>query len=154
EIGGQVVLTVELGHGRVQVRITDTGIGMTPEMVARAFDLFVQADRSLDRSQGGLGIGLTLVKRLVEMHGGTVAARSEGPGRGSEFIVQLRTLAEQRPSDRPETQAAAPSQCARTRRILIVEDNVDAAQSLALLLQMQRHEVRLAANGPAALELV
>src|SRR5205823_1877395 len=121
------------------------------ELLPRIFDLFVQGDRSLARSEGGLGIGLTLVKRLVELHGGTVEAVSEGPDRGSEFTVRLPALAEA-----PHPAGAGPSAVtprAPRRRVLVVDDSVDAADSVALLLAMLGHEVRTAHDGPTALEV-
>src|SRR5262249_30832773 len=116
-------------------------------------DLFVQAERRLERSQGGLGIGLTLVRRLVEMHGGTVTAHSEGPGKGSEFVVRLPALTaeQQRELVRKPPEVQRPAAPSVPRRILVVDDNVDAAESLAVLLRLEGHEVRVAGDGPAAL---
>jgi CheY-like chemotaxis protein len=136
------------------LRVRDNGTGIAPELLPRVFDLFVQAERRLDRSQGGLGIGLTLVKRLVELHGGTIDAFSAGPGRGSEFVVRLPALAEaaeppQAGREDPATSATAPS----ARRILVVDDNRDAAESLAMLLRLESQEVRLAFDGPTALRV-
>jgi len=135
------------------LRVQDTGIGIAPEMLSRIFNLFVQAERRLDRSHGGLGIGLTLVRRLVEMHGGSVTAHSEGPGKGSEFVVRLPALsAEQKRAmlrqQADDKQVVAPT---APRRILVVDDNVDAAESLAVLLRLDGHEVRVASDGPEAL---
>ena len=125
EPGGQIWLTVERQAQDVIIRIKDTGVGIPPDMLPKVLDLFTQVDRSLERSQGGLGIGLSLVKRLVEMHGGTVIAHSEGPGRGSEFVVRLPTLSGKpvTPSI-PDREAVVPTQA---RRILVVDDNHDAA---------------------------
>ena len=121
-------------------------------MLARIFDLFTQVDHSLDRSQGGLGIGLTLVRRLVELHGGTVLARSEGPGRGSEFVVRLPLdLKHRNPSDQSQVVPANPLV---SRRILVVDDQVDAARMLARLLKAQGHEVRVASEGVTAIEAI
>jgi PAS domain S-box-containing protein len=135
------------GHSAV-VRLRDPGVGIDAQMLPRVFDLFAQADQSLDRSQGGLGVGLTIVKSLVEMHAGQVEAHSSGIGMGSEFVVRL-PLAEA-----VEARSAAPgtkeSKQIR-RRILVVEDNADAAQSLAMLLEMAGHYVQIAGDGPAAL---
>jgi PAS domain S-box-containing protein len=147
--GGHIWLTAERQGNEVLVRVRDTGIGMTAEMLARAFDLFAQADHALDRSQGGLGIGLTLVRRLVELHHGSVQALSDGPGKGSEFVVRLPVL-QQPPSESlvpKERESPWPS-----RRVLVVDDNVDAAESLAVLLRMAGHEVYTAHGGLAALE--
>jgi PAS domain S-box-containing protein len=147
--GGHIWLSAGRRDNEVVVRVRDTGIGMTEEMLTHAFDLFTQADRSLDRSQGGLGIGLTLVRRLVQMHGGSVRAFSDGPGRGSEFVVSLPALQEARPAGQVPHAENRPWP---SRHILIVDDNVDAAESLALVLRMTGHEVRTAYRGPAALE--
>jgi PAS domain S-box-containing protein len=149
--GGRIGLTVERHGPDVVVNVRDNGIGIAPKMLAHIFDLFTQADRALDRSQGGLGIGLTVVKRLVEMHGGTVSAASAGPGKGSEFSVRLPvfTPAAERP---PEDAVAATPRGKGPMRVLVVEDNVDAAESVALLLRLYGHEVQVVHTGPAGLE--
>jgi PAS domain S-box-containing protein len=148
--GGHIELAAERAGGEVVLRVKDTGIGIAPEMLPRVFDLFVQAERRLDRSRGGVGIGLTLVKRLAELHGGSVSAFSAGPGRGSEFTVRLPGAAGgPAPSAAPEAAGAA----APGRRVLVVDDNVDAADTLALLLRLAGHEVRVAYDGPSALGL-
>jgi CheY-like chemotaxis protein len=134
---------------QVVVRVRDSGIGMTREMLARAFDLFAQAEDSLDRSQGGLGIGLTLVRSLVQMHHGSVQAFSEGPGKGSEFVVHLPVMQHSLPTGPAPRGRSGP---ASSRRILVVDDNIDAAETLAVLLRMAGHEVRTAHDGPAALD--
>jgi len=134
----------------VAVTVRDDGAGIEPELLPHIFDLFVQASRTLDRSHGGLGIGLTLVHRLVKLHGGSVEAHSEGHGHGAEFVVHLPILTEAPP---PEPLPAAPSARSSrgpTRRILIVDDNTDAARSLATLQQRRGHETRTAFNGPDA----
>jgi CheY-like chemotaxis protein len=114
------------------------------------FELFTQVDRSLDRSQGGLGIGLTLVKRLVTKHGGTVEAYSDGPGRGSEFVVRLPVLGEVPPAAAaPPAGRPAAGGCLR---VLLVDDNTDGADSLAALVRLAGHEARVAHDGPGALE--
>jgi two-component system CheB/CheR fusion protein len=118
------------------------------------FDLFAQGERSLDRAQGGLGIGLTVVRRIIELHGGTVSATSEGPGRGAEFILTLPALAaeEERTASRlPEAAAVRPSPTAPTR-VLLVEDQPDAAESLLMILELLGHHVRVVHDGRAALE--
>jgi PAS domain S-box-containing protein len=152
--GGRVTVTVERAGGEVVVRVRDTGIGIPAELLPRVFDLFTQGDRSLARSEGGLGIGLTLVRRLVEMHGGRVEAFSDGPGKGSEFVVRLPILERRRGrrTGLAEAEAARPQTAAR--RILVVDDNQDAAESLALLLRAEGHEVRTAPDGATALDLV
>ena len=138
--------------GEVVLRVRDTGIGIAPELLPRVFDLFVQVDRSLARSQGGLGIGLTLVKRLVEMHGGSVEAHSDGPGKGSEFIVRLPALAEaSERADAPRHAAAGRTRLRQPRRVLVVDDNVDAAESLAMLLRGGGTRSASAYDGPSAL---
>jgi PAS domain S-box-containing protein len=152
--GGRIWLTVERQGDEVLFRVRDTGIGIPADMLAKVFELFTQVDRSLDRSQGGLGIGLTLVRTLTEMHKGRVEAFSDGPGRGSEFVVRLPVL-RCRPLPRPSREKTIPGAVANAarRRILVVDDNVDAAESLALLLQIGGHEVRTAHDGPAVLDL-
>jgi PAS domain S-box-containing protein len=150
--GGTILLTMQQENGEIVLRVRDTGIGIAPEMLPRVFDLFVQAERRLERSQGGLGLGLTLVRQLVEMHGGSVSVYSNGPGKGSEFIVRLPVLSENRKREllhqHEETQAESPT---ARRRILVVDDNVDAAESLAVLLRVEGHEVQVAYDGPTAL---
>ena len=139
----------------VVVRVRDTGAGIDPEVLPHVFDLFVQGNRSLDRSHGGLGIGLTLVRRLVEMHGGTVEAHSEGMGRGSEFIVRLPVSLDPVPGmQRPrEAGAPAPVQPTPRRRVLVVDDHEDSVTMLAALLRSKGYEVATARNGTAALEI-
>ena len=133
--GGHVWLTVEREGDQAVIRVRDTGIGIAADDLSRLFDMFAQVDTSLERSRDGLGIGLTLVKTLVEMHGGTVQVHSEGLGRGSEFTVRLPVVAATaRPSSQPAVrEPIAPSV---GRRILIVDDSEDGAESLAMLLQL------------------
>jgi two-component system CheB/CheR fusion protein len=128
----------------VIVRIRDVGIGIAPEVLPRVFDLFVQADRASDRAYGGLGIGLTLVQRLVELHGGSVEARSEGLGQGSEFVVRLPVLPG--PVAPPPPAPELPEQ-ESSFRMLIVDDNVDAAETMAMLQRLRGHQTRCAYNG-------
>jgi signal transduction histidine kinase len=147
--GGRVKLAVEADApaGSAVLRVTDTGAGLAPEMLARLFEPFMQADETLDRSKGGLGLGLALVNGLVEQHGGTVAARSDGPGRGAELTVRL-------PLDPgPETRVEhGPTDGARVRRrVLLIEDNSDAADSLREVLELDGHEVAVAHDGPRGL---
>src|SRR5262249_16802061 len=144
DVGGQVWLKVERQSAQVAVRVKDTGIGMTEEMLTRAFDLFAQDTRSLDRSQGGLGIGLTLVRTLVQLHGGSIQVHSEGPSKGTEFVVQLPTLPGP-PLTASGTHAGASDSL--RRRILVVDDNADAAEALATLLAVCGHETCTAHNG-------
>jgi two-component system CheB/CheR fusion protein len=147
--GGSVWLTAERALTQVVIRVRDTGSGMSPQVLARAFDLFAQGEPTLDRPHGGLGIGLTLVRRLVELHGGRVAAASDGPGLGTEVTLWLPVAAEPAASRPEPLPAAAPR--GEPRRLLVVDDNLDAAESLALLLAAQGHEVRRAHSGPEAL---
>jgi PAS domain S-box-containing protein len=150
---GQIRLDAAVDNGVVVIRVRDTGLGVDAELLPHIFDLFTQAHRTPDRAQGGLGIGLTLVKRLVEMHDGTVEARSEGLGSGAEFIVRLPTLAS---SSVPVTRmplrvpVVAPADV-RSLRILVVDDNVDAADSIAMLLNMEGHQTRSVNTARAAL---
>jgi CheY-like chemotaxis protein len=135
--------------------VRDTGIGISEEMLPRVFELFTQADRSLERAQGGLGIGLALVKRVVELHGGTVTALSEGPGKGSEFVIRLPTLqAREQPVREGAGSGVGASWQSPPRRVVIVDDNVDAAESLAELLRLWGHEVWAVQDGAEALEVV
>jgi PAS domain S-box-containing protein len=151
---GRISLTAKSEDGQAAVIIRDSGIGITREMLPRIFDLFVQGDRSLARSQGGLGIGLTLVKRLVEMHGGTVSATSAGISKGSEFIVRLPlTTGGQAGMRRGIPYSARPHVTdALRRRVLVVDDNVDAAESIAMILRLTGYDVRCAYDGPSVLE--
>jgi signal transduction histidine kinase/CheY-like chemotaxis protein len=151
EEGGTIWLNVERPGDELLFRVRDTGIGIQPELLPQVFDLFIQADQSLDRSQGGLGIGLTLVRCLVELHGGSVQAFSPGPNQGSEFVVRLPVRSEAPPSGNG---AAAPPTASSSFRVLIVDDNVDAAESLALVLQAMGQVVRTAYDGVRALETV
>ena len=142
---GQILVAVERKDGTAVVRVKDNGVGIAPELLPKVFELFTQSDRSLDRSEGGLGIGLTIVKNIVEMHDGTVEAATEGLGKGSEFIVRLPmagTLSTAG-SHSPTTPAAT----ARGLRVLVVDDNVDSAKMIALLLGTQGHEVETAYCG-------
>jgi CheY-like chemotaxis protein len=157
------------------LRVRDTGRGIPREMLRRIFDVFTQASPTLDRAQGGLGLGLTLVKNLVQMHGGSVAVQSEGSGRGSEFVVFLPILTEAErarcnesrvashesrvgtdPSGPPPSSAGYPARDPRlathSRRVLVVDDNMDAAATLADLLALWGHDVRVAHTGATALE--
>jgi len=153
--GGRISLSGERDDNTTILRVRDNGIGIAADMLPHIFDLFVQADHAATRSQGGLGIGLTLVKNLVEMHHGTVQVRSEGLGKGSEFIVRLPLAAlKVNENQNLETGQRVPSRPAPSgHRLLIVDDNQDAANSLAMLLQLQGHDVRVAYSGGAALEI-
>jgi PAS domain S-box-containing protein len=151
EEGGQIRLAAYRDSDDVVISVRDTGTGIPGDVLPHIFDLFAQDTRSLDRAEGGLGIGLTLVRRLVELHGGSVKASSEGPGTGSEFLVRLPALTGNVLSQ--AVGSIVPEQPARVapRRILIVDDNVDSAESLALLLNLNGHDVHTAGDGPSAL---
>jgi PAS domain S-box-containing protein len=153
EPGGHVAVASVVENGEAVVTVRDDGVGMTPELLGRAFDLFAQGNRSLDRTQGGLGVGLTLVRLLVELHGGSVRASSEGPGRGSELVVRLPLAAPAESSRLMPTPSASDGMTAPLR-VLVVDDNVDVAQGLGQLLQRLGHEVALAHDGPSALAAV
>ena len=148
--GGHVWLSVGLEGGQAVIRVRDNGIGIAAEELTRLFDMFAQVDTTLERSRDGLGIGLTLVRTLVELQGGTVEAHSGGLGRGSEFIVRLPVAAEttEPPSRKP---VAAPAATAGLR-ILIVDDSADGAESLAMLLQAGGYETHQAYDGLEAIE--
>ncbi|MFT3917323.1 MAG: ATP-binding protein [Anaeromyxobacteraceae bacterium] len=145
EVDVSVAVDAEAGHA--VVRVADTGVGIEPQVLARLFEPFMQADETLDRSKGGLGLGLALVKGLVDLHGGRIEARSEGQGRGAAFTVRLplQAVLEAAPERRQEAPAAR-------RRVLLIEDNPDAAQSLKELLELDGHEVAVAGDGPQGLE--
>ena len=150
ESGGRIALTARRAGNTAVVTIQDNGMGIPPDKLDSVFDMFMQVERTLKRAQGGLGIGLTLVKRLVEMHGGTVTAFSQGAGRGSTFTVQLPI-----PAQQPGAIAAmhpAPPAEAPARRILVVDDNPDSATSLAMLLEMSGNETQVAHDGLAAVD--
>ncbi len=170
--GGHIELSAASIGDFVELRVRDNGRGIRPEMLPQVFGLFVQSDRTLDMAQGGLGVGLTLVKRLVELHGGTIQARSAGEGTGSEFIVRLPGVSRQQaanyvpPPRRDVTGeframpppvapgAAKVEQVPRRLRILVVDDNPDIRATLHDLLEMQGHEVEVAEDGPQAIERV
>jgi signal transduction histidine kinase/DNA-binding response OmpR family regulator len=143
--GGSVTVTVAAEGDAAVVRVRDTGLGIDSTTLPHLFEVFTQADRSLDRSRGGLGLGLPLVKGLVQMHGGTVDVHSDGPGRGSEFTLHLPRSTE--PAALTEI-PTSPSGIGRRRRVLVVEDNPDSAASLRTLLDLTGYEVEVAATGP------
>ena len=148
---GTIDFAVAREGTQAAIRVRDNGIGIRPEMLGRIFELFAQADRLPERVQEGLGIGLTLVRSLAQLHGGTVTVASDGPGRGSEFVVRLPCLPPQAPPGPPVARRPPPAPRAQRRRVLVVDDNADSAESLAILLQMQGHDVRMAYDGPSAL---
>jgi signal transduction histidine kinase/DNA-binding response OmpR family regulator len=159
--GGSIQLRVEVSGESVFLHVRDNGIGLAPEMLPKIFELFVQSERGADRAQGGLGIGLTLVRRLVEMHGGTITAQSEGVGRGSEFVVRLPldpslqedTEVTSRTTPLPGSEAPpASGEESRSLRVLVVEDNDDIRETLKDLLELCGHEVDVAADGASGVE--
>ena len=150
--GGRVAVRAYPAHGMAVIKVSDTGVGLPPEMLPRVFDLFAQADRTLDRSQGGLGIGLTVARKLAEMHGGTLSAASAGLGCGATFTVRLPlcehpAMVEERPA------LLGGKEGCEKLRVLVVDDNRDTARSGAMLLNTLGHEVETALDGPAALEV-
>jgi CheY-like chemotaxis protein/nitrogen-specific signal transduction histidine kinase len=147
---GDIWLSIEEKGEEVVIRVKDSSVGIAPDLLPQIFDLFTQAQRTLDRSQGGLGIGLTVVRKVIEMHGGTTEAHSSGLGRGSEFIVRL-------PAERSPAQVKIPgakrAQPGQTWRVLIVDDNADSADSIAAILETSGHEVEVAYSAQKALEM-
>jgi PAS domain S-box-containing protein len=151
EEGGRLAITVAVEEDQAVLRVHDSGVGIASDLLPHIFDLFIQADKSLDRSDGGLGIGLALVQRLTELHGGTVQAFSAGVGQGSEFVLRLPASPSSAasPVHRQEAFANLPP---ASLRVLVVEDNLDSAESMALLMRMSSHDVRVAHSGPAGVE--
>jgi signal transduction histidine kinase/ActR/RegA family two-component response regulator len=149
--GGRIVLAAEAEGRDARIAVTDSGIGLSPALLPRVFDLFVQGERTLDRAPGGLGIGLTIVRSLVDLHGGRVTAESAGAGRGSTFTVWLPR------ADGPAAARSAPAPAAASSasasRVLVVDDNEDAAELLAESLRLDGHEVHVAYDGPSALAM-
>jgi CheY-like chemotaxis protein/anti-sigma regulatory factor (Ser/Thr protein kinase) len=150
--GGQISVCGSMDGDKAVIDVTDTGIGLPPEMLHRVFELFTQADRTLDRSEGGLGIGLTVARRLAELHGGEISARSEGLGRGSTFTVRLPLGQELAPGMDAQPDDGH-SQTAIRHKILVVDDNRDTATSCSMLFKTMGHDVQTAYDGIAALEL-
>jgi len=152
ERGGRIGLSVTLEGDDVAVAVRDSGIGIAPEMLARVFEMFVQVDNRLERAESGLGVGLTLARRLAELHGGSLEARSAGLGKGSEFVLRLKAV--------PASAAAladpqpAPAREPGPRSVLVVDDNVDHAESLATLLRLEGHKVQTAYGGLQAIDAV
>jgi CheY-like chemotaxis protein/anti-sigma regulatory factor (Ser/Thr protein kinase) len=146
--GGDIAVRVSTQGAETVLVVEDSGVGISPALLPRIFELFVQGERSLDRTQGGLGLGLTLVRRLTEMHGGTVTAMSDGPGRGATFTVRLPNVpAPSEPDRRPAEVAAGAPLC-----ILVVEDNPDGREMLRAMLEQDGHVVHEAADGPSAMD--
>jgi len=150
--GGRIWLRARVEADEVVIAVEDTGAGIHPELLPHVFDLFIQADRSLERKQGGLGLGLTLVRRLVEMHGGRVEAASAGPGFGSAFTIRLPRLAEEAAAPVASSEPVADRPAGPARRILVVDDQQDSTDSLALFLRLRGHDVRTAHDGQSALD--
>jgi PAS domain S-box-containing protein len=156
ERGGRIWLTATRKGNEAVIKVRDTGIGIPAEVLPQIFQMFTQADRSIHGSAGGLGIGLTLVKRLIEMHGGTITAQSDGPGKGSEFIMRVPTAAvadSSLPEIRTEGAEEGATETPKPIRILVVDDNEDSADSLGLLLKLLGNEVRIAHDGLAAVNM-
>jgi signal transduction histidine kinase/ActR/RegA family two-component response regulator len=146
--GGQITLKATRTGSDLEIVVRDTGEGIPSEMLTPIFEMFAQADRSLERRHGGLGIGLTMAKRLVELHGGTISARSDGLGAGSEFTVRLPLATTVEPLGTPEISGRWPA--LRARRILVADDNPDSLESLAMVLRLRGNDVRTAADGAQA----
>jgi PAS domain S-box-containing protein len=152
DAGGHVSISARHEGGDIVIKVRDTGVGITPELLPRVFDLFVQGDRTIARSEGGLGIGLTLVKKLVEMHEGEVSVESKGVGEGSEFTVRLPAL-EQPPIARKwSPQESLPRVAQQSSRVLVIDDSIDNATALGKLLKLLGHDVSVAYDGMAAVE--
>jgi signal transduction histidine kinase len=149
--GGRITLNVGVGDGQVEIAVRDNGVGIEPDILPYIFELFTQAERTPDRSQGGLGIGLALVKSLVALHGGKVEASSGGPGQGSEFVVRLPCTAGTGYVAAAQAGVASERDPAGPLRIQIVDDNIDAAATLSTLLELQGHEVSVEHDGRSAL---
>ena len=149
--GSRIVVALRADGGDAVLTVEDTGVGISPRLLPYIFDLYVQADRTLDQARSGLGIGLTLVRRLVELHGGTIVASSEGEGQGSRFVVRLKQI----PSATASAALSPPvERRARPRRILLIEDNADAREMLRMMLELAGHAVYDAADGARGLELL
>jgi CheY-like chemotaxis protein len=151
ERGGQIYVTAERQGESVMIRVRDTGVGIPPEMLTQVFEMFAQVDSSLGRAGGGLGIGLSLVKQLVEMHNGRISATSPGMGQGSEFTVQLPLLVSEANN---VAKAPAHDYSGRALEVVVADDNVDAARTLAMLLRKQGHHVHIVHDGQQAVQAV
>ena len=151
--GGEIDVRLSDENGHAVLRVTDTGMGIPARLLPKVFDLFTQDERTLDRAHGGLGLGLTIVRRITELHGGSVAVRSGGRGLGSEFTIRLPLHVISQPADVARGRRLVPDAPRDPRRCLVVEDNIDAARMLELALTLEGHEVRLALDGRDAVEL-
>jgi CheY-like chemotaxis protein len=148
--GGRIEVAAEARDGEAQIVVRDDGEGIDAQLLPRVFELFVQGERSLDRSQGGLGLGLTLVKRLVELHDGRVKALSDGAGRGAEFRVTLPCISVVQ-KQQPTTVVQAKPATVHGRRVLVVDDNLDAAETIAAFLRLEGHQTKVVSEGPLVL---
>jgi two-component system CheB/CheR fusion protein len=151
---GEVWYALSAQDGEAVIRVRDTGVGMTPEMLTRAFDLFVQSDQTLDRSDGGMGVGLTLVRAIVELHGGRVTAYSAGPGQGSEFVVRLPLAPLPAAGALPPSPPSEAKPAAGPRRVLLVEDDADIRESVRSILTLDGHDVEAVGDGESALAVL
>jgi CheY-like chemotaxis protein len=151
--GGQIEVAAGSEGDRALISVKDSGVGIPPEMLPRVFEMFAQVDRSLDRSQGGLGIGLALVKRLVEMHGGSVEAHSEGQGSGCQFVVRLPLVQGAAAAPQSAPAATPEAEPGNEIRVLVVDDNVDHAESLSQVLRILGYATRTSHDGISALRL-
>jgi CheY-like chemotaxis protein/anti-sigma regulatory factor (Ser/Thr protein kinase) len=151
--GGAIALSLEVGEGSATISVRDNGIGIGPELLPQVFDLFTQAERTPDRAQGGLGLGLALVERITALHDGSVQVRSEGLGKGSTFTVILPTVAAREDDGAATGADSGPASAGRAARVMIVDDHLDGAQTLAALLEAQGHDVVVAEDGASGLAL-
>jgi PAS domain S-box-containing protein len=149
--GGQIRVDVDAEGNDAVIRVRDNGVGIAPALLDNVFDLFAQGERTLDRAEGGLGIGLTLARRIVQLHGGTITAASDGPGKGAEFVVRLPRLRSEVSQERAPAADDKASSPARKGAVLVVDDNADAAESMAMLLRLAGYEVEVEHDGVAAL---
>jgi len=154
ERSGRIWLTVERDDGEAVLRVRDEGAGIPADLLPHVFDLFVQGDRTLERTRGGLGIGLTVVRKLVELHGGTISVQSDGAGKGSELTVRLPITRAAEQGAPGSSLSGSPLAVGQHCRVLVVDDNVDAAESVAILLRLWSHDVDVAFNGSDALALI
>jgi signal transduction histidine kinase len=151
--GGRISFVATQTGGELTIRVSDTGIGIEPEKLSQIFGMFVQLDVLEQHLQSGLGVGLTLVRRLIEMHGGSVEASSEGAGKGSEFIIRLPVLTQSSPAPARVIHAVPPEHPHVRRRILVVDDNLDSAESMTMMLKLSGHDVATAHDGLEAVKL-
>jgi signal transduction histidine kinase len=151
--GGRISFVATRAGAELTIRVSDTGIGIEPEKLSQIFGMFVQLDVLEQHLQSGLGVGLTLVRRLIEMHGGSVEASSEGAGKGSEFIIRLPVLTQSSPAPARVIQAVPPEHPHVRRRILVVDDNLDSAESMTMMLKLSGHDVAMAHDGLEAVKL-